>query len=198
MAFKLNGVELSNEGRCTFNGSEVNKIIYNGVEVWKRCYELIPTMTSDTTPEGTVLCGSYFGSGTEGYRAFDGDNATNWCSKAKSASAVTEDYLYYRFDSDKTVHIDHIGFIGIGTDATFQNAYDVTLYIDLYNSSGTYVKQLEYSWSAEDKFNEVEIPCDASGVYAIRLSFSGRIKDGAETSSRYLTCAKLQAYGYEE
>lgn len=61
---------------------------------------LVPTMTSDTTPEGygNVISNATYASGYAGYRAFDNNTTTAW--KGNSTSGA---YLGFKFLQPKTV-----------------------------------------------------------------------------------------------
>lgn len=196
MAYKLNGTELTPNGRCYFNGTEVRKIIYNGTKVWERCYALIPVMTSASAPSGTVVQSSRYNSNYEGYNAFDGDLSTAWLSQADgTASTVTSEYLGYLFP--ETVYLDHLKYVGYETNPNYGSAYDTTIYVEIFTSSG--LQTLEVSWSTADMYNEITIPCGVSDVQQVRISFSNRMRSGANDGSRhYVCCAELQAYGYVE
>lgn len=197
MAFKLNGVELSTRGTAYFNGSEVKKIIYNGTEVWRKANALIPVMTSNTTPSGTVSCSSKYSNDTDAYKAFDGSLATNWLNTAGIyATGIVNQYIAYDFPNH--VYIDHLGFIGMGTDASYLAKYDTTIYVYVSNGSKSWLLT-SYEWSADDAYNEVQIPIKTGGLTQVKLTFSGRMRNGAEVAEHhYVCCAELQAYGHEE
>ncbi len=55
----------------------------------------VPKMTSNTAPYGEASATSSAGSGYEAFRAFDGDDSTQWASR----DGVTDDRLQYKFSN---------------------------------------------------------------------------------------------------
>ena len=82
--------------------SQGRSIQYLTVRYTKPLIELIPTMTSATTPSGTVSASSYAGTNFEPYRAFDGANGTlqtltyNWLPQSGEATS----WIMYEFASE--------------------------------------------------------------------------------------------------
>lgn len=62
----------------------------------------VPTMTSNTTPEGEAICSDTRGSGFEAYKAFDGTSAY-WNSPTSGSNYTLPHYIGYNFNKDVAV-----------------------------------------------------------------------------------------------
>lgn len=59
----------------------------------------VPTMTSNTTPEGVVSATSNYDASTVPYKAFDGNNTTNWASSLNASNQR----LMYQFPTARKI-----------------------------------------------------------------------------------------------
>lgn len=66
-------------------------------ETWAS--ELVPTMTSNTTPSGTASASAYYDAGSQAYMAFDGSTSTAW----SVADSITNAWVQYEFPVAQTV-----------------------------------------------------------------------------------------------
>lgn len=83
---------------------------------------LVPKMTSNTAPSGTVSASTVYQSGYEAYRAFDKGDSTRW----SSAANVSNSYLRYDFGTAKRV-----------TAFSLHPIYSVNLFLKSYKIQGS-------------------------------------------------------------
>lgn len=90
----------ANNGRATLNIAEIEMIeITTTAMVTTTETLLIPQMTSDSTPSGTVTTSSVWSEEWAGYKAFDRSNSTYWCTSSGNAIG----WIAYEFTSAQTV-----------------------------------------------------------------------------------------------
>lgn len=191
----VNGVATDTEGRL-WNGSAFED------EAWSAGYvgpngELIPVMTSNTTPFGEVTYGkdytNYDPSNTNWlpYYGFDGVNTTR--AMNDPTVTVSEWWLAYTFPN--TVNIGIVKYLPCGDSSSRQYFTD---------TGGNAIISVQYSdntWeqagtiAVTDTFVEYSATINKSRVKAIKLSFSKYIWDyKAYTGFKYAPIATLQAY----
>lgn len=123
----------------------------DAVDYLVRCKEwinagLVPVMTSNTTPSGECIKSGAEASGTEAFRAFDGNDSTYWASNAS-----TNQYVGYKFTSAKNVKGARI-IANFETEARIKNfkiqgSNDNSTWTDLY--TGVYPNTQGYEFIAE-------------------------------------------------
>jgi hypothetical protein len=116
---------------------------------------LVPVMTSNTTPSGVASASSFYTSGYEAYKAFDGNFSTLWVT----SSGVTNNYVAYEFTSPVKAKL---ACVHIGIWQTTSG--DRTFYIRGTNNPSL-------SWTNLGSFT---IPSGSSGdlSFAVELSTS--------------------------
>ena len=67
----------------------------------------VPTMTSNTTPSGECSASSFYGSTTEPWKAFDGQDTSKWQAQTTSYPQ----WLQYEFDD--AVKVEFVKFVGM-------------------------------------------------------------------------------------
>ncbi|GEC89782.1 discoidin domain-containing protein [Brevibacillus brevis] len=73
---------------------------------------IIPIMTSHTTPTGNVIASSIYRTAWDGWRAFDGNNSTYWATQ----SGVLTGSLIYDFGSIKSVSAYSITIVDLNSN----------------------------------------------------------------------------------
>ena len=111
----------------------------------------VPTMTSNTTPSGTCSASSYYGSGYEAYKAFDGNDSTKWAASSGANESIT-----YEFPS--AVRIDKVY---IKADVYSNTIRLKNFEIRSSNDSNFATYNTEYQGT---------IPSDTSGVLSVDIS----------------------------
>ena len=128
--------------------------------------DLIPTMTSATTPSGVVSASSNV-SGNSPYYAFDGDPSTKWY--ANSSADRTERYLQYEFADDVKINSVEITLYNFATQnsttqtVTVYTSTDGTTFTSQYSESVTLAKSATVTKT---------YPIDSGVCRYIRFGFS--------------------------
>lgn len=146
---------------------------------------LVPTMTSNTTPEG--VCTSYngsYGSGYEAYKAFDRNDSTRWVSGVRQ-SASEKGWIEYDFTSE--VKID--GYRVKATTASDESipkvfklqAWVNDAWVDLDTYNGSVVSSFDYIKDIPD--NQY-----VSSKYRIY------VEEVTTSSNNYLNIGEIQLY----
>lgn len=128
--------------------------------------DLIPTMTSATTPSGVVSASSNV-SGNSPYYAFDGDPSTQWY--ANSSADRTARYLQYEFADDVKINSAEITLRNFATQnsttqtVTVYTSTDGTTFTSRYSESVTLAKSATVTKT---------YPIDSGVCRYIRFGFS--------------------------
>ena len=104
---------------------------------WALSEGLVPTMTSDTEPSGTVSSNSTAGSMQEPYRAFDGDTTTYWTTANNVGNGS---WLRYQFPEAKcikaiTINTRIVNSLQMLRSYKIQGSNDATTWVDLLEDS---------------------------------------------------------------
>lgn len=104
---------------------------------WALAEGLVPTMTSDTEPSGTVSSNSTAGSMQEPYRAFDGDTTTYWTTANNVGNGS---WLRYQFPEAKcikaiTINTRFVSSLQMLRSYKIQGSNDATTWVDLLEDS---------------------------------------------------------------
>lgn len=79
-----------------FNNKNVKSIKSGVTEIWSKVEALIPTMTSDTTPSGTVTASSQANNNYAPWKAFDNNDTTKWVST--NVNYTSSIWVQYKFN----------------------------------------------------------------------------------------------------
>ncbi len=90
----------------------------------------VPTMTSNTTPEGVASASSIYSSSYDAFRAFDKDASTYW-----AAGGNTPQWIQYQFVSPVFVHT--VVITGYGSFGNYNNPNSIT--IQASNDGSTFI-----------------------------------------------------------
>jgi hypothetical protein len=99
------------------NNSTAWNIFINGTGLTNK---QVPTMTSNTTPEGVASASSIYGSSYDAFKALDKNTNTQW----RAASGPPQ-WLQYQFTSQVFVHT--IEITGAGTSGSTNNPNSITI-----------------------------------------------------------------------
>lgn len=139
----------------------------------------VPTMTSATTPSGTVFCSSEYSNDYAAWRAFDKITFNNYWSSG--ANQISNQYLGYQFiDKVKIYRVDI-------TNAPSQNPKNCKLQYSSDNSS--YSDACTFSNSNTSRAESTAIAENTDNVKYWRLFMT----DGY--GSQYIYLTELQFYG---
>jgi len=126
----------------------------------------VPTMTSNTTPNGSVLFDSVWDNDStkDGYKAFDGDNNTwYWPAKTPTAQGATPYYCGYEFTAAHK------------------------FYYCIFNISAI---------TAPARCSNLEIQADDNNAWVTQYTWSGEVSDGQKTLLLSgINTQKLRLYG---
>jgi hypothetical protein len=109
------------------NATAWNTFIYSTINVKE-----VPTMTSNTTPEGVASASSIYSSSYDAFKVFDRNTGTFW-----RAGGSAPQWIQYQFVSPVFVHtIRLIGYSGSGSyynpdSITIQASNDGSIFIDI-------------------------------------------------------------------
>lgn len=141
---------------------------------------LVPVMTSDTTPYGQVIYKTQY-STEQAYKAFDGNDTTNYSASAQTAN---EEYIGYRFVNP--VCIRRVG-IKVQTTENLVNTWALE-----YSDNGTNWNIINTSFKPSTTALEYYDFSD----YGYHLYW--RIRTIQRDAPSYKSTSTLQFYGYEE
>lgn len=138
---------------------------------------LVPLMTSNSAPSGTVTASSSYGGGYEGYRAFDQSQSNSWMTTAGSTGT-----LEYQFPASKTV--SHYSLRIDGENTRAPNTWT----LQGYNGSGwdTLDSRSGITWVA----NEIKYFALSSNQTYTRF----RINVTATNGGGYVKITQMQYY----
>jgi len=165
----------------TLSGSPLKEVIGDT--------DVVPTMTSNTTPEGEVSTSSEQ-SGYEGYNAFDGDT-TNTGDGWVTPAGTTSGWLQYKFTSPKAIGkykimsqvSDNVAIDRCPKDWTFEGSNDGASWDVLDTRTGiTNWVQNEFSEFIFDNTTEYQ-------YYRINVT--------ANNGASYLAIGELELIGYD-
>ena len=102
-------------GSSTYNTMYTNGVQFYGSSPKTVYKELIPIMTSNTTPSGEVIYSSIHSSPYDAYKAFDGDDTTTRWNGSNSAN---QEYIGYHFTKPVCVKKVHLRIYVAGNPKT--------------------------------------------------------------------------------
>lgn len=115
----------------------------------------VPTMTSDTAPNGQAFSSGYAGSGLN-WKAFDKNNTTNWTSNANAITSLTTVNIYigYKFQS---AIMAKIAKVEMGSQVTqmvykIQGSNDNTTWIDVTDEMDTTEKTFSVALNTTENY----------------------------------------------
>ena len=135
-----------------FNGNNVKKIMSGLTTIWEDIHALIPTMTSNTSSEGTASANS--GNDTA-YLAFDNNTSTSWFASGHSNVAVQFKFNTARKVTYFDIHPAYESSYLRVKNFKLQGSNNGSTWTDLYSgsfSSNTNVGKKTYNISNPQSF----------------------------------------------
>lgn len=156
-----------NPSTVLFNGNNVKKIMKDTITIWEDIKALIPTMTSSTSPSGTVSASAET---QAAYYAFDGNENTYWYTYGNEGS-----YVQYKFDQAKCVRKISVqtyfsGANGLIKKFKIQASNDGSTFIDItdtiVNSNQSDKGESEYTINNSQKYLYYRVYTVESGAFS--------------------------------
>lgn len=154
--------------KIMFNANNVKKMMKGINVIWiAEPIALIPTMTSNTTPSGTVSASAET---QPAYYAFDGNEDTYWYTYGNEGS-----YIQYKFEQARcvrkiSVQTYYSGYNGLIKKFKVQASNDGSTFIDLtdtiINSNQSDKGKSEYTINNSEKYLYYRVYTVESGAYS--------------------------------
>lgn len=159
--------------------------------------KLIPVMTSNTEPSGTVTQKNYASTSSMGYKAFDGNAATAYLGRPSEEATNVHNEQWLKYEFDTPVCVDNVTVLLVESDYA-KNTYAVTIYLDLIDSDGNVLTTLSRELTADDALETQTFEFDRmSGVKSVKLYYSNRVVQNTASGTVYhVSCAEMQVYGF--
>lgn len=139
--------------------------------------ELVPAMTSDTTPSGITSASAVYEPGYESYKAFDRNISTRWLSASGTVA-----YLQYEFATSKTVK--SISY-QLRSDSRTQDPDTITI---SFKIDDTWVSNKTITVIKDGSVHKVDLDAVVSNVTGIKYTFN-------VATAKNISLVELQAYG---
>lgn len=198
-------IRLSGKGGYHYGSETYLRLTCNFMEVFgtysnersSEYTDLIPTMTTLTSPSGIVTTSN---SSTTAWKVFS-VNTINTSSALWSETTGSNAYIQYEFENPVNIKgIEHIPRTCPSSTTIKDYFYETEVYFDLLNSDGELITTLSYTLLPDFGYYKHRVESDniIDNVKYIKCRYSDSFVSTTSTGSpNYVYCDMIQAYGIE-